>query len=70
MVYGCSMTPVLAVLLLSAATSTGAATAATTAPPEAPATTSEPTAEPATTIEPAAPSPDPRMEAYEQFRGL
>jgi tetratricopeptide (TPR) repeat protein len=70
MVYGCSMTPVLAVLLLSAATSTGAATPGTTAPPEAPATTSEPTAEPATTIEPAAPSPDPRMEAYEQFRGL
>jgi len=60
MVYGDSMTPVLAVLLLSAATSTGAAAAETTTPP----------ATPATTIEPAAPSLDPRMEAYEQFRGF
>lgn len=60
MVYGCSMTPVLAVLLLSAATSTGAAAAETPAPP----------ATPAPTIEPAEPPLDPRMEAYEQFRGF
>lgn len=60
MVYGCSMTPVLAVLLLSAATPPGAAAGETTAPPAAPATM----------IVPAAPSLDPRMEAYEQFRGF
>ena len=76
MVYRSSMIPMLAVLLLAATTSPQAvAEAAAQAPPPAPpAETAAPKAAPAPP--PASRPPvtilalDPRMEAYEQFRGF